>query len=39
MNPNISSGGQVLFCFGKILYQPIAPKIPDSYFGKREIHF
>jgi hypothetical protein len=28
-----------LFGFGKILYQPIAPKIPDSYFDKKETHF
>jgi hypothetical protein len=31
--------GELLFSFGNILYQPIAPKIPGSYFDKTEIHF
>jgi hypothetical protein len=31
--------GEPLFGFGKILYQPIAPKDLDSYFGKTETHF
>jgi hypothetical protein len=28
-----------LFGFGKILYQPIAPKDLDSYFSKTVTHF
>jgi hypothetical protein len=31
--------GKVLLGFGKILYSPIAPKLPDSCFDKTEIHF
>jgi hypothetical protein len=31
--------GELLFGFGKILYQTIAPKIPDSYFDKTKTHF
>jgi hypothetical protein len=31
--------GELLFGFGKILYQPKAPKIHDSYFDKTETHF
>jgi hypothetical protein len=32
---------RVNFClvFRKIFYQPITPKIPDSYFDKTETHF
>jgi hypothetical protein len=31
--------GELLFGFGKILYQPIAPKDLDSCFDKTENHF
>jgi hypothetical protein len=31
--------GELLFGFGKILYQPPAPKVLDSYFDKKETHF
>jgi hypothetical protein len=31
--------GELLFGFGKILYQPTAPKDLDSYFDKTETHF
>jgi hypothetical protein len=31
--------GELWFGFGKISYQPIAPKNPNSYFDKTETHF
>jgi hypothetical protein len=31
--------GDLLFDFGKILYQPIAPKDLNSYFDEIETHF
>jgi hypothetical protein len=31
-------GDELLFDFGKILHQPIAPKDLDSYFDKTENH-
>jgi hypothetical protein len=30
--------GELLFGFGKLLYQPIAPKDLDNYFDKTETH-